>query len=575
MGWIFRELDIMALFYEGLPFWVRILVFFVAGSAAWLIARKKPDLITGITSWLGQIAKRPVSCIALILLTTLAVNFVCSIVRYPHPMCHDEFSYLLGADTYASGRATNPTHPHWRHFETFHVISQPSYMSKYPPANALLLAIGQSVTGHPIVGSWFAMALALIGLHWMLCGWMSRKWALIGTLLLALNVPMIMAWGQSYWGGGIQMLGGALLFGALRRIVDKSKRSRPIWVYSLVLGIGASILALSRPFEGLLVCLVAGVVLFIWLIRLNELSFGRKLTQTFIPAGIIGLFAFAIILLNNMAVTGEWTKMPYSVHSTQYESTNMFIWGSLPKLPEYNLPRMEKFYTDWVRERQLDARSLHGYTQLISGKLMLLWRFFPFIGGICLLPILYLVRNNAWLKFAVIVTAGLILVEFQMVHSRTYPHYIAPIACLFYFALFQGLRTWDVLGRKNKDQSLVLPTVVGYSLLSLIAYCVIIGTSESPSRHAALESKLEQLPGNHLVFVRYPEDHNLHMEMTYNKADIDHSKIVWANELSNRDNRELVDHFQDRQVWIWDLGNRTFDKYQLDAPSQLAGGHSK
>ena len=575
MSCIFGELDIMALFYDGLPAWARILVFIAAGCAAWLISRKAPFLITGVISWLGKISNRPALCVGLILATTLVVNIVCSAVRYPHPMCHDEFSYLLGADTYASGRATNPTHPHWRHFETFHVISQPSYMSKYPPANAMFLAIGQTLTGHPIVGSWLSLALALVGLHWMLCGWMSRKWTLIGTLLLAVNVPMIMAWGQSYWGGGIQMFGGALLFGALRRIVDDSKRSGPIWGYSLIMGIGASILAFSRPFEGLLVCGVAGIILAIWLIRKNEIPLGQKLTQTGVPAGIIGGLAFAVLLWNNVAVTGAITGLPYSVHSAQYESTNMFIWGALPEVPEYNLPRMKKFYTDWVRERQLDARSWQGYSQLIAGKLMLLWRFFPFIGGICLIPLWYLVQKNAWLKFAVLASAGLILIEFQLVHSQTYPHYIAPIACLFYFAMFQGLRSWEVISRKNKGQSLVLPTVICYSLLSLFVYCFIIGTSESPSRYAALESKLEQIPGDHLVFVRYPEDHNFHMEMTGNKANIDQSKIVWANELSEADNRNLVDHFRGRQVWVWDLGTKTFDKYEPGVPSQLAASESR
>ncbi len=141
----------------------------------------------------------------------------------PAPRIPDEFSYLLASDTFSYGRVTNPAHPLWQFFETIHVLPFPTYMSKYPPAQGLLLAAGQVLFGHPWWGVVLSIGLMVGSVCWMLQGWLPGRWAALGALAVGLQFGIGHVWMNSYWGGAPAAIGACILLGALARL----KQFRP------------------------------------------------------------------------------------------------------------------------------------------------------------------------------------------------------------------------------------------------------------------------------------------------------------------------------------------------------------
>src|SRR6266568_4161593 len=286
-----------------------------------------------------RLARRRGAAVAIVGLSALAVRLaVLPVLPVPQPAIHDEFSHLLIADTFAHGRVTNPTHPMWTHFETFHVNQQPTYASMYYPAQGLFLAAGQVIFGHPFWGVWLSVGLMCAAICWMLQGWVPAGWALLGGFLAIMRLAVFSYWTNTYYGGAVAATGGALVLGALPRIKRRQHVSD-----ALVMGLGLAILANSRPYESLFFGLPIAGSLLGWMLGKNRPPFQISMRRVFFPLILVLVLTISVIGYYFWRVTGSPFRIPYQINMATYHLV-YFPWEGLSPAAHYDHEVMQRFY---------------------------------------------------------------------------------------------------------------------------------------------------------------------------------------------------------------------------------------
>lgn len=491
--------------------------------------------------------RSPVVTTALLTATTLLVSVTISYLRPPIPRVHDEFSYLLAGDTYAHGRAANPQQPMWRHFEAPHVLQYPTYASKYPPGQGLLLALGQWSTGLPIAGVWLSSALAVVAGYWMLLGMVPPRWAALGGWALVVHPGLQLTWGQSYWGGALAFAAGALVFGAAARLSHPARDLRLL--DAMLMATGALLLAITRPFEGLIACLLIAVWVVVRWSRYGWPAWRPLVVRVLAPQFCLLLLGALGLAEYNHAVTGCAFRMPYQWHEQLYGVCPLFLFSQPAAQPTYLHESLRQFHAEWSMDWFRQQQSLAGLAKVKLGFLyyvtMVLMPL-PLLAPAALLP---------WWRGAKLCGPVAVAIATWIISQTAvwnWPHYIAPVAPVVLLVAVSGLRNLRVLASRW-SWAAATPRLVLYAQAAVFLWAAATWVQEPAGgwhryRHA-LAQHLTSQPGKHLVLVEYSPMHEPLEEWVYNEADIDAAQVVWAHSMSASENAELADYFHDRRVW--------------------------
>jgi hypothetical protein len=472
------------------------------------------------------------------------------VIGVPEPRINDEYSYLLMADTFSHHRLTNPSPPAWQHFETFHVNLLPTYHSKYPVAQGAVLAFGEMVFNRPWIGVYLGTALMCGAICWALRAFVGPGWALLGGLLAVARFALLSYWMNSYWGGSVAALGGAVALGAVVRLFDPELSPRCRLALSATFAVGLVILATSRPYEGLAFALP--LIAFFLYRLLSGGAAGSGVLPVLLPVLVIGAAAIAAMGYYNHATTGKAWQMPYALYNRTSWPLALFLGQGENPQAQLSDPVFVKYFklieTEYEYEK---SKSLSGILSLETKRLALNWFFY--VGPALTIPVMIgfvSCMQRPRLRIAVLVFLSTAIALGLYIYSL--PHYAAVATIAIYIFAAEGLRyLWD-LGEKGERAFVIAVclTVVVVSLTRQTGATVLSTKFRFPDQRKLIAQQLEPEPGKHLVIVSYDlERHYPGNELVHNGADFGSEKVLWARDKGDKNNLDLCGAFPDRTIW--------------------------
>lgn len=524
--------------------WPLLAILTIAFVARW---PEPPHFVARARQWFDAIASRRFLASTIVFVISLVWLIAPTCIHgVPSPWMHDDYGNLLGGDLFAHGHLSCPVHPLWQHFETMHQLQVPRHASKYPPGQGLVLAAGLRMFRLAIAGEWLVTAGACGAICWAAGVWLSPSLALFTGLAAAVH-PTILEWGESYRGGGLAALAGALVIGACGRLLERTMSADAI-----VFALGVVLLAVSRPFEGLIYTFTCAALVLFRAAREKRL---KELVRASVAGVVIVKIGLVAIGAYNHSITGSPFEMPYMLYQRQYDPVPVFAWQSLGRTPEYRNQEMATMYRIYLghyqrltapggfieeTEKKIDTMRFALFGRPAGSLASRIWPLFL----VTLIALPHALRDPKARQLAMIV--AVFLCAPFLITGWLLTHYLAPIAAAGAMLVVLLLRDLSQMLAWRRGAFLACVVTLFFFTNAAVGWVRWTRTPDPglEVQRQRIEHVLLGRGGRHLIIVPPAI-----FDVLYNGAEIDRQPIIWARDLGPDANERLLRYYADRSVW--------------------------
>jgi hypothetical protein len=282
------------------------------------------------------------------------------------------------------------------------------------------------------------------------------------------------------------------------------------------------------------------------------------------------------------------------VNRETYSVARYFYGQAAYPEPAYHHNVIRDFYAGLESQEFALAHTPAGVFLQLAKKLGMGWAFY--LSPILTVPLLLLARiaRDRRVRLLLVVGAASLVASALVIFFNI--HYVAPIVPVILAVIVQGVRHLRTCRWEGRQAGLFLArSIVVMCVLMIPVQVQILAAAPKPGtlaaigpERAAIEGQLRSVPGGQLVLVRYEPQHPPLWDWVYNRADIDHTKVVWARDMGADQNEELLRYYNHRRVWLLhadaspprlepytDASNIKRTKTESDAPASSANRASK